>query len=266
MKLFFRKYGQGPPLIILHGLYGSSDNWVTIAKRISHKFTVYLPDQRNHGHSPHANNHDYNSLGNDLLEFADDQKLARFFLAGHSMGGKAAVFFTLRYPERISGLIVADISPFKDAYNDPGEFKFHDNLIRMLLELKISDASSRKEIDDRLSRMISSEKIRGLIMKNLERETETGFRWKLNIHALHDNILKIMEGLPGPSDDSHEITGFPIMFLKGEYSDYLPVDEIPYILKVFPAAEFRTISKAGHWVHSDNPEAVTEALLSLLDY
>jgi pimeloyl-ACP methyl ester carboxylesterase len=266
MILFFRKYGQGPPLIILHGLYGSSDNWLSIAKRISHKFTVYLPDQRNHGHSPHDKDHDYDVLSNDLLEFADSQKLARFFLAGHSMGGKTAVFFTVKYPERVSGLVVADISPFKDANNDPVDFKFHDNLIRTLLELKVSEASSRKEIDFALSRMISSEKIRGLIMKNLERETGTGFRWKLNIDALHNNLLKIMEGLPRPSDDFHEITGFPVMFLKGEFSDYLPGDDVHYILKVFPGAEFRTIRNAGHWIHSDNPEEVAKALLSLLDY
>jgi pimeloyl-ACP methyl ester carboxylesterase len=265
MKLFFRKIGQGPPLIILHGLYGSSDNWISIAKSISHKFTIYLPDQRNHGRSPHDDKHDYDSLSNDLLEFTNDQKLASFFLAGHSMGGKTAVYFTVRYPERVSGLVVADISPFEDANKNPQAFEQHKNIIRTFSELKISDASSRKEIDERLSLMISSERIRNLIMKNLERETDTGFRWKLNIRTLQDNIGNMMEGLPLPADDYQEITGFPVLFLKGEFSDYLPDDDIPHILKIFPGAEFRIIKNSGHWIHSDNPEAVSEALLSLLD-
>ena len=90
MKLFFRKFGNGPALIILHGLYGSSDNWVTIARDLADTFTVYLPDQRNHGQSPHNDRHDYGSMTGDLLELADDLRLEKFFLAGHSMGGKTA--------------------------------------------------------------------------------------------------------------------------------------------------------------------------------
>ena len=265
MKLFFRKIGQGPPLIILHGLYGSSDNWVSVAKSISHKFTIYLPDQRNHGRSPHDDKHDYNSLCNDLLEFADDHKLASFFLAGHSMGGKTAIYFTVKYPERVSGLVVADISPFENADKNPRALEQHKIIIKTFNELRISDATSRKEIDERMSHMIVSEKIRNLIMKNLERETDRGFRWKWNVRALQGNILNMMEGLPAPRDNYQEITGFPVLFLKGEFSDYLPDGDIPHILKIFPGVEFRVIKNSGHWIHSDNPEAVTEALLSLLD-
>ena len=111
MKLFFRKYGNGPPLVILHGLYGSSDNWVTIAKILSDSFTVYLPDQRNHGQSPHSDIHDYDSMRDDLLEFVRDQSINKFFLAGHSMGGKTAIAFALKWPEMLNGLLIADISP-----------------------------------------------------------------------------------------------------------------------------------------------------------
>ena len=109
MKLFYRIYGEGPPLIILHGLYGSSDNWVSVAKKISNKFTVYLPDLRNHGNSPHSEIHDYEALSDDIIEFAEARQLSRFFLAGHSMGGKTAVSVAVRKPELLMGLIVADI-------------------------------------------------------------------------------------------------------------------------------------------------------------
>ncbi len=112
MKLFYRKYGNGPPLIILHGLFGSSDNWVTIAKSLSEVFTVYLPDQRNHGLSPHSDIHDYESMSQDLSELAKDLSLKKFFLAGHSMGGKTAIAFAMSWPEMLNGLLIADISPF----------------------------------------------------------------------------------------------------------------------------------------------------------
>src|SRR5512133_2376601 len=112
MKLFCRKYGNGPPLIILHGLFGSSDNWVTIAKNLSDSFTVYLPDQRNHGQSPHSDVHDYDSMRDDLFELVNDLSLKKFFLAGHSMGGKTAISFALKWPEMLNGLLIADISPF----------------------------------------------------------------------------------------------------------------------------------------------------------
>jgi pimeloyl-ACP methyl ester carboxylesterase len=103
MKLFYRKYGNGPALIILHGLFGSSDNWVTIAKKISDKFTVYLPDLRNHGNSPHSDEQDYNLMRDDLHELVTDLNLKKFFLAGHSMGGKVAISFAIRWPEMLSG-------------------------------------------------------------------------------------------------------------------------------------------------------------------
>ena len=112
MKLFYRKFGKGPPLIILHGLYGSSDNWVTIARSLSECYTVYLPDQRNHGQSPHTNIHDYDSMRDDLFELTSDLKFKKIFLAGHSMGGKTAISFAVKWPEMINGLLIADISPF----------------------------------------------------------------------------------------------------------------------------------------------------------
>ena len=112
MKLFYRKFGDGPPLIILHGLYGSSDNWVSIAKKLGDSFTVYLPDQRNHGQSPHSDIHDYDSMRDDLFELVTELRLKKFFLAGHSMGGKTAMAFAVKWPEMINGLLIADISPF----------------------------------------------------------------------------------------------------------------------------------------------------------
>jgi len=265
MKLFFRRYGEGPPLIILHGLYGSSDNWVTIAKKISGKFTVYLPDQRNHGGSPHSDIHDYDSMSNDLLEFARDHGLSRFFLTGHSMGGKTAVRFAMQWPEMIEGLVIADISPFTDENRRSAAFREINSILNTMLDTDLSSAGSRAEAEIIIAKKINDEKTRGFLMKNLRRDDANRYRWKLNAPALLKNLDSIIDGLPRPDSDYQQVTGFPVLFLKGERSEYLTEKDFGDILKIFPGAEMRIIKGAGHWLHADNPEEVSEALLSQLD-
>ena len=265
MKLFYRKYGSGPPLIILHGLYGSSDNWVSVAKTISDRFTVFLPDQRNHGLSPHSDNHDYDTMKEDLHELVMDLRLDRFFLAGHSMGGKTAVNFALSWPEKLYGLIIADISPFSEKERFEEEYNLHVQILSSMLSLKLSGITSRPAIESQLITKIKSEKVRGLMMKNLRRETDNSFSWKINATALLKNLGTIMDAVGSEDSGKKEITGFPVFFLKGENSDYLQENDFEKILKVFPAAEFIVIPGAGHWIHSDNPEAVRLCFLRLLD-
>jgi len=146
MKLFFRKYGEGPPLIILHGLYGSSDNWATIAKNLSDSFTVYLPDQRNHGQSPHSDIHDYDSMREDLYELATDLTLKKFFLAGHSMGGKTAISFALKYPEMLNGLLIADISPFLNEAHNKVAYSQHKSILEALLSIDLTNIMRRDDV------------------------------------------------------------------------------------------------------------------------
>ena len=265
MKLFYRKYGSGPPLIILHGLYGSSDNWVSVAKSISGRFTVFLPDQRNHGLSPHSDIHDYDSMKEDLYELVMDLRLSRFFLAGHSMGGKTAVNFALNWPEKLYGLVIADISPFAEKNRYQEEFNQNYQILNSMLSLKLSGITSRSDIESQLITMIGSEKVRGLMMKNLRREPDNSFSWKINASALLKNLDRILEPVITGSPDKKEITGFPVFFLKGENSDYIPENDFGNIRKVFPAAEFIIVHGAGHWIHSDNPEAVKECFLKLLE-
>ncbi|MCU0471964.1 MAG: alpha/beta fold hydrolase [Bacteroidales bacterium] len=264
MKLFYRKYGKGPPLVILHGLYGSSDNWVSIARRISGHYTVYLPDQRNHGQSPWSDINDYDSMSMDLFELVSELRLKRFFLAGHSMGGKTAVNFSQKWPEMIEGLLIADISPFSNEKNKTVAFNEHHIILTAITGTDFSKAVSRTEIDRLLEEKIHSEKVRGLILKNLQRDAENKFSWKLNAMALLDNLDKITEGFPYLSGDYQQITGFPVLFLKGENSEYISIKDYTDIIRLFPAAEIRVIKDAGHWLNADNPDAVSEALVSLL--
>jgi esterase len=267
MKLFYRKFGEGPPLIILHGLYGSSDNWVTIAKQLGDSFTVYLPDQRNHGQSPHSEIHDYDSMRDDLYELVTDLRLRKFFLCGHSMGGKTAMAFAVRWPEMINALIIVDVSPFTNENNSQTVFKQHNAILKTILSIDLTHVTSRGEVENLLLEKISSEKERGLILKNLQRNSGDIFTWKLNASSLFKNLDKIMSPLCLKEVVSQPVTGFPVVFLKGSYSNYITASDVAEIRKVFPASEFIVIQGAGHWVHTDKPDEVINTFRKLLaDY
>jgi len=264
MKLFYRKYGEGPPLFILHGLYGSSDNWATIAKGLSDVFTVYLPDQRNHGQSPHSDIHDYESMRDDLYELVSELKIKKFFLAGHSMGGKTAISFALKYPEMLNGLLIADISPFANEVNNKPAHHHHNSILEAMLSIDLVKISRRDDAESLLKEKIKDEKIRGFILKNLKRSMENNFYWKLNAASLLNNLEKIMEGIDCDEVTTRPITGFPVIFLKGAESDYILPGDYNNILKIFPVAEFIVVEKAGHWIHADRPDEVIMNLKRLL--
>jgi esterase len=265
MKLYYRKYGSGPPLVILHGLYGSSDNWVTIARRLSGNFTVYLPDQRNHGQSPHSPDHNYNVLSQDLFEFIEDNKIGKFILAGHSMGGKVAINFAINWPERIYSLIVIDISPFRADDNYNPFYKQHRDILETMLSIKLSDLRSRSEAEILLAKKIGSGRIRDFLLKNLQRTEAGTFEWKLNAKSLLDNLDNIMDGISRPAPDAIQVTGFPVTFVKGEESDYLQLNELKEIRKIFPAAEIISVKNAGHWIHAERPDVIESILLDQLE-
>jgi len=264
MQLFYRKYGSGPPLIILHGLYGSSDNWISIARSLEKRFTILLPDLRNHGQSPHNQIHNYDSMAEDLFGLVTELRLGKFFLAGHSMGGKAAMKFAMTWPEMLDGMLIADISPFDDKSRNKEEFNQHLQILNFILASNISEIKSRSELEAILLPVIRSEKVRGLILKNIKREPDNSFSWKINASALLENIDNIMDGIDITDTDKNGITGFPVFFLKGENSEYLPEKDYIPIRILFPAAEFILIRGAGHWIHSDNAEAVRNCLLRFL--
>lgn len=251
MKLFFRKYGEGPPLIIIHGLYGSSDNWVSIGRKFSENFEVYLIDQRNHGRSPHSDEHNYLLLKKDLLEFMDDQNIEKAIIVGHSMGGKTAMFFAIDYPERVSNLVIADISPRSYKTTNSAQLKAHSTIIRAMYNLDFYGISNRQEIDDILSKSIHDSRIRQFLLKNVKRSKDNSYSWSLNIKTIKNELPKIMEGL---DENQSEITGFPVLFIKGQNSDYIQNKDEKIIKQVFPYADIESISNAGHWLHAEQPE------------
>jgi pimeloyl-ACP methyl ester carboxylesterase len=265
MKLFYREFGSGLPLVILHGLYGSSDNWVSIAKQLSHNFRVILPDQRNHGLSPHNPDHSYQSLAGDLKELCISLSVDNFFLAGHSMGGKTALKYAELWPEDLMGLAVIDISPFRAETDNNPIADFHLTVLNELCSLNVSALQSREEADIILSEKIKSARIRSFLLKNLTRDNNSGFRLKLNPENLRANISNIMDGIERDSTPDDIIRGFPIKWLRAAESGYITESDIGLIEMHYPSAEVITIENSSHWIHAEQADRLVEILFEFIE-
>ena len=262
MKLYFRKSGEGPALIILHGLYGSSDNWISIAKSLSADFEVFLPDQRNHGKSPHSPRHDFPSMRDDLTRFMEDQKLDSTILIGHSMGGKTVMHFAVQQPERVESMIIIDIAP--QAYSISENLSLplsHEKILDAMMEVDFDRVKKREDAGTQLEQKIYSARVRGFLLKNVVR-TDTGqYRWRINVPVIRAALPGLLGGLdPGDYKGGKGISGFPVLFIRGEKSDYITDDMIPGILDIFPMAEISTIPNAGHWLHVEQSGLLIKTL------
>jgi pimeloyl-ACP methyl ester carboxylesterase len=254
MKLFFRQFGSGRPVIILHGLFGQSDNWVTVGRRIADQFSVYIPDQRNHGQSPHAPLHTYPALSDDLLEFIEENQIEKPILIGHSMGGKVAMTFTLEHPEMVEKLVIIDISPRKYP-----ERNIHTHVITQMLSINLEKAGIRREVEKILEQKITDQRIRMFILKNLYYKLHGKLGWRLNLEAINHNLEQLFDSVNG-----NTAYPGPTLFIKGGRSDYILEEDSPQILKLFPQTIVKTIPGASHWVHADAPGELCFLLSSFL--
>lgn len=253
MELFFRKFGEGEPLIVLHGLYGSSDNWVTVGRELSGFYSVYLVDQRNHGRSPHSDKHNYYLMKDDLLEFMDNQGIEKANILGHSMGGKTALFFATTYPERVHKLIVVDIAPtsYQMLSESSPQALNHLNIMNALYNLDTEWISTLRDAEEQLSEAIPYKMVRQFLLKNLKRDVNGNYSWLLNVRTLRNELPAILEGLDPDEFQDRQMTSFPVLFIKGENSEYIGPKDERDILKIFPYAGIQTIEGAGHWVHAE---------------
>jgi esterase len=255
MKLAYRHFGNGNPVIILHGLFGQSDNWVTVARRIADQFSVYIPDQRNHGLSPHGLVHTYPALSDDLLEFMEEHGIQKTILIGHSMGGKAAMTFALEHPEMVEKLVIIDISPRKYP-----ERNIHTQVITQMLSIDLDAITSRTQVEKILEERIPDARIRMFILKNLYYIQPGKLGWRLNLKSINNNLEELFDGIKIES----KYNG-PTLFIRGGKSDYIGDDDNRIISKLFPNASIKTISGASHWVHADAPEELCYLLSSFLE-
>lgn len=253
VKLEYDVLGSGEPLLILHGLFGSKRNWLSLAKPLSEFAKVIAIDLRNHGDSGHAATMSYPEMAEDVIQLADQLHLDQFTLAGHSMGGKVAMTTALHYPDRIKRLMVLDIAPVK-TQSDFGRY------LDVMQSMPLNRITSRKEADQYLATVIENDLVRSFLMQNLVRD-QGAFRWRINLQGIRDNLPEI-GGFPNV-DAGTTYTG-PSMFVAGGRGDYLTPAHEPVIRRTFPNAELHTIKNAGHWLHAEEPAAVLDAFRQLL--
>lgn len=242
LKLYSRVIGEGTEhLIILHGLLGSSDNWQTLGKRFAEEFTVHLVDARNHGRSPHADDHSYELMAEDLLNYFETNTIAKANLIGHSMGGKTVMTFAEKHPERVSKIIVADIAP--KAYTT-----HHIPIFEALLTTNPSNAMSREEVQYRLESKLGYEPtLVPFLMKGLYRIKEGGYNWKFNVETLFNTLGKVTEEV------QISINTIPALFIRGLNSNYVSDEELKRIEDFYMQLETADIEDAGHWLHAEKP-------------
>ncbi|KPK81920.1 MAG: hypothetical protein AMS27_15055 [Bacteroides sp. SM23_62_1] len=259
MKLFYRKLGEGPTVIILHGLYGSSDNWYSIGKELAEDFEVFIPDQRNHGQSPHTDKHTYELMKLDLLELMDGEGIDKAILIGHSMGGKTAISFAAKYPGRVTSLVVIDIAAksYMKLRDLSAQTVDHLNIMTAMLNVDFGKVKSREDVDRRLSESIRSPRVRSFLLKNLRRDPDNSYRWGINVGTLSRELPAIMDEV---GTDQSGIAGFPVLFIRGEKSSYILDEDIPGIKKIFPFADLVTIPDAGHWLHVEKSALLVKTL------
>ncbi len=247
MELFHRHYGEkgDQPVIILHGIFGVSDNWATYSRRLAQEgFEVFAVDQRNHGMSPQSDNFNYLAMTDDLFDFIDEHEIEDPILLGHSMGGKVAMRFALENPQLVSKLIVVDIS--LKAY---GPRKQHKAIIKAMESVDLSKANSRQDVEEQVAELIPEERIRQFVMKNLHRKEQDEFEWKIYIPGIAKNLDLLFDGIETISKFEK-----PTLFVKGGNSDYILLEDYEQIRYNFPNAEIMTIADASHWVHVESPE------------
>ena len=254
MILHSKIVGEGnKTIVILHGLFGSGDNWKTYANKLASKgFCVHLIDQRNHGRSFHTNDFNYELLVMDLKKYLDHNNINDCILMGHSMGGKTAMNFALKHSEYISNLIVIDIAPKYYPVH-------HDKIIEALISLDLDQISTRKEADQKLTNYIDDSVLKNFLLKNLYWVNRTKLDFRFNLLSLKKNISSIGERV----NNNNKFLS-KTMFLKGEYSNYIEQKDSIEIIMLFPEASIITIPKSNHWLHVDNPDHFFSTIMEFI--
>jgi pimeloyl-ACP methyl ester carboxylesterase len=249
VELHFERYGHGPPVLILHGLFGSSSNWRTVAKALGERYCVYAVDQRNHGRSPHADALGYGDLAADARDFLDRHGIESAAIVGHSMGGKVAMTLALADPGRVSALVIVDIAPARQSADGLRP------VLDALLAVDPATCATREEVDRRLVTYLDDTRLRQFLLMNVARADGGELRWRLNLPAIAAHFAE----LAGPID-AGDAYGGPTLFVRGEKSGYVRDVDRPDIERLFPRASIVTIKDAGHWVHAEQPERFLEVV------
>lgn len=253
MDLFYKKYSEaGEPLFIFHGLFGMLDNWHNVAGQLAESYSVYTVDLRNHGQSPHSDEMSFELMADDIAQLLKTLGLTKVNVLGHSMGGKTVMTFALNYPQLVDKLIIADIGIRQ--YR-----RGHDDIFDAIIPLKLTEFETRGDIDRHLTPALPEYSTRQFILKNLGRDAEGKFYWKMNVEAIYKNYENIIAAVNSDTPYKGET-----LFIRGEKSRYIKDEDWDSIHHLFPQATLATIANAGHWVHAENPAEVVRLVREFL--
>ena len=251
MLLHYKEIGEGKPLLILHGLFGTSDNWQTHAKKLGEYYRVILVDQRNHGHSPWSEDFTYEHLADDLEHLILHLGINQFTLIGHSMGGKTAMYYSQKYPNRLEKMVVVDIGIKRYPMH-------HNEIIKGIKSIDLSTIESRSAAEQAMLPFVDSYGVRQFLLKNLYWIEKGKLAWRMNVDVLEREMEEILAPIP-----TIEVWT-PTLFLRGAMSNYILDEDWDAIEEVFPDATLETIENAGHWVHSEQPDEFIEKVLGFI--
>ncbi len=252
IELYARRKGDGPWLIMLHGLFGSGDNLGGLARLLEANYRILLLDLRNHGRSPHAPEMAYVDMAQDVFEAMDRHDIEKAIVFGHSMGGKVAMQVALAAPARISALIVGDIAPVRYGNH-------HDRILKGLQAVSKAAPQSRSGAQELLAEYVDEPDVLNFLMTNWRRDDQGKWCWRINLPAIAARYADIANG-----NDSGRYDG-PVLFLRGEHSDYVQTAHRDKILALFPSATVKTIGGTGHWLHAEKPDMVARSILRFLE-
>ena len=253
MKIVHSKIiGEGAPLLILHGYFGMSDNWKSLGNKFGEDFQIHLIDQRNHGRSFHAINFDYDLLVEDIVQYIKHHQLEKVIVLGHSMGGKAAMLFAVKYPTLVAKLIIVDIAP---RYYQP----HHTDILKALNSVDFLIHNTRKLVDQKIAELIPDIGVRSFLLKNVYWKEKGLLAYRFNLQSLTENNSEVGKALPSFTTFDGET-----LFLAGGNSGYITESEVPMIKAHFPKATIKTIANVGHWLHAEKPKAFYELVMRFL--
>lgn len=244
--------GEGTPLVVIHGLLGSADNWRSLAKQWERRHRVVVLDLRNHGRSPHLEGMAYQAMAEDVLAALDRLEIAQCHLLGHSMGGKVAMTVARLAPERVASLIIADIAPVT---YDHG----HDEIFKALRHVEANAPANRREVDALMAEHVDEKPIRMFLATNLERDEAGGMRWRIGL----DHIEAGYEDIRGEPAGEGAYEG-PSLLLRGGRSHYVSDDMLPTVKDILPSAQIATLD-AGHWLHAEQPSAFQRTVTDFIE-
>jgi pimeloyl-ACP methyl ester carboxylesterase len=253
MKLFYRKFGAGQPLIILHGLFGQSDNWNSLAKQFGEAgFETYIVDMRNHGLSPHSDEWNYKEMSEDVLELINDNQLKNVLLLGHSMGGKAAMQFALDNEALLDKLIIVDIAPKYYPLH-------HQSVLEALHAVDFSVVKTRREAEDIMNKYITDFGTKQFLLKNIYWKEDGELAWRFNLKVISENIENVGEATPVDKNCNTST-----LFIRGEKSNYILNEDMNLIQEIFPRSMLETINGVGHWVHAEKPKEFFDCVINFI--